>query len=160
MAAVAAFVDVAKRYCTWAEGAPLEPSADLHQARLLLAELHVAVLALPTAEPCEHVELGGLDLGAWRTCKERFQQLPVNQYWDVFDPLNADDREPVCTTLADDLADIWGDLRDGLSLLATGRITEAVWEWRFAFNVHWGKHLTSAQRAIHSYCGDEFLDLV
>ncbi|HNC43525.1 MAG TPA: DUF5063 domain-containing protein [Acidobacteriota bacterium] len=30
-------------------------------------------------------------------------------------------------------------------------MTEAAWEWRFLFEIHWGQHLTGAQRALHWY---------
>jgi hypothetical protein len=54
-------------------------------------------------------------------------------------------------SLAGDLSEIWADLREGLSLYDHGHVVEAVWEWRFGFEHHWGTHLVAAQRAIHAY---------
>jgi hypothetical protein len=77
--------------------------------------------------------------------------MPSDGYWDVFAPLNEEDTESVFNSLADDLADIYRDLKRGLLLYNQGHIVEAIWEWRFNFDIHWGTHLVGAQRAIHSY---------
>lgn len=81
----------------------------------------------------------------------RFQNLPVDGYWDVFYPLELEKEEPIFNMLSDDLSDIYRDLKDGLVLYKKGKITEAVWEWKLHFDIHWGAHLTGAQRAIHNY---------
>jgi hypothetical protein len=64
--------------------------------------------------------------------------------------VNVKNHEVVWSELADDLADIWEDLRRGLSLFEQDHVVEAVWEWKNSFDTHWGQHLLSAQRAIHS----------
>jgi hypothetical protein len=87
----------------------------------------------------------------WKEILERFSGLPLSGYWDVFDPLKEEEKEPVFTTLADDLADIYRDVKENFSLYEAGYIHEAVWQWRFNFLIHWGQHLTGAQRAMHSY---------
>lgn len=90
----------------------------------------------------------------------------VFQYWDnywttfgVYD-LNESTYEPEITSLedhavilslADALADIWRDLRNGLNTLGRGGSLDAVtWEWRFSFLSHWGSHATDALRAVHA----------
>lgn len=74
---------------------------------------------------------------------DRFSNLPVNGYWDVFDPLLEAEKEPVWNSLADDLADIYQDIKEDLVLFDAGQVEEAVWQWRFHFLIHWGKHLTT-----------------
>ena len=54
--------------------------------------------------------------------------------------------------LWDDLADIYLDLRHGLDLYSRGdadHLAEAVWQWRFGFENHWGEHLFRALMTIH-----------
>ena len=149
---VMSFADIARRYCEWAEGSPLGPGEDLLTARHLLAELHVAAIDLPENSP----DTEGADDRTlpkqWHAVCKRFSNLPIGGYWDVFDPLKND--SPVFNTLWDDLTDIYRDLKEGLILFDSGEIDEALWEWRFNFQIHWGQHLTCAQRAIHSYFSD------
>lgn len=72
----------------------------------------------------------------------------VNGYWKVFDP--PDKKSLVSTTLSDDLADICLDLEDGLALQRSGvPRNDFLWQWRFDFRAHWGRHAVSAMTAIH-----------
>jgi hypothetical protein len=72
-----------------------------------------------------------------------------NLYHQVFDPTQ--DTEAVAGALADDIADIYADLRDGLVFieLAQGDPDEAIWTWRLSFYSHWGKHAIDALLTIH-----------
>lgn len=140
------FFEVAERYCAWAEG-PASDS-DLLTARKLLAELHLLAIELPNGECGKETE-DVVSHESWRKVLDRFSELPLNLYWDVFDPLK--EEPPVVNSLADDLADIYRDLKEGVILYGQGDIVEATWQWRFLFEIHWGAHLTGAQRAIHCY---------
>jgi hypothetical protein len=150
-AAVESFADAARRYCSWAEGSLGDSLEEIQRARLLLTELHLAAVKLPDIGVGEEVEGNEVSSDAWQAMFQKLGSLPVNGYWDVFDPLKEDEKEPVFNSLADDLADIYRDIKDGLSLFDAGHIVEAVWEWRFSFRTHWGQHLTGAHRALHSY---------
>jgi len=73
-------------------------------------------------------------------------------YWDVFDPTNDKDTEPVCGDLVDDLGDIYKDVKKGLLNFDLGTIAskdQAVWDWKFGFEKHWGQHAIDALRTIH-----------
>lgn len=150
--AVEAFAEIARRYCSWAESPFGEPRGEMRAARRLLAELHRAALELPDLDPGEKSEVV-IPAGLWEAVCGRFRMLPVEGYWDVFDPLK--EEAPVFNTLFDDLTDIYRDLKEGELLYTRGLVAEAVWEWRFGFQIHWGAHLTGAQRAIHAYFSDE-----
>jgi hypothetical protein len=117
--------------------------------RILLADLHAGMLKVPYLGFGE-VDAPSIPQEDWQRVYDHVLALPVNSYWDVFDPVDVQNHEVVWSSLADDLADIWRDLREGLSLLEQGHVAEAVWEWRNGFDTHWGHHLLSAQRAIHS----------
>jgi hypothetical protein len=60
-------------------------------------------------------------------------------YRMVFDPFS-EDGEAIYGSLSDDLSDIWRDLNGGLEAYRSGRVEEAVGEWRFSFAYHWGLH--------------------
>ena len=143
------FAEVGRRYCEWAEGSALEPNEDMLAARCLLAELHIAAINLPENSPDTDDAEDRTFPEQWHAVCRRFSNLPVRGYWDVFDPLQ--DEKPVFNTLWDDLTDTYQDIKEGLLLFDDGKIEEAIWEWRFHFQIHWGAHLTGAQRAIHSY---------
>jgi hypothetical protein len=78
-------------------------------------------------------------------------------YQEMFAPYKLEDKEPVVGDLADDLADIYRDLADGLAKWRRGEREGAAWAWQFQFACHWGEHLTSALRALHALAFDEGL---
>jgi hypothetical protein len=153
--AVESFAEVARRYCEWAEGELGEPHNELRRARLLLAELHVAAVRLPALGSRGDREATKMSHEEWSGFFGKFAGLPLNGYWDVFNPL--EETEPIFNSLADDLADIYRDVKAGLSLFDEQHCAEAAWEWRFNFQIHWGQHLVGAQRALHEYLSEEDL---
>jgi hypothetical protein len=72
-----------------------------------------------------------------------------DRYWQVFDPTEND--EAIFGTLADDIADIYRDLKEGLVLSEIHAVPQEdiIWEWRLLFYSHWGKHAMDALLAIH-----------
>ncbi|MGA2569091.1 MAG: DUF5063 domain-containing protein [Terracidiphilus sp.] len=73
--------------------------------------------------------------------------------WDsyrlFFDPIG--DTESIKGSLADDLADIYHDLKEMLVENEAGPLSpeDRIWEWRFSFRTHWGKHAIDALNVIH-----------
>jgi hypothetical protein len=66
----------------------------------------------------------------------------------VFDPTRDD--EAVRGSLADDIASIYLDLKNGISRpKATAPPAEIIYRCRFGFYSHWGWHAMGALRAIH-----------
>ncbi len=67
-------------------------------------------------------------------------------------PSRTSKEEPLRTCLADDLADVYRDLKKGLD--AFGRSDDndhrAVEDWKLFFVIHWGDHCASALRALNS----------
>jgi hypothetical protein len=142
---IAAFADVAKRFCTFCETkCPLSPEELLDLAKLL-AELNRAALDLPDVfdEGDVNAEdsVQGLPPGTW--------SAPFDLYWDVFDPLLINPDEPVANSLGDDMGDIYLDLMKGFAQLDRGHPNAAACTWRFLYWKHWGSHLFGAQRALY-----------
>ena len=48
---------------------------------------------------------------------EIISALQIDLYWEVFEPLVAQPESPTCGSLADDLGDIYCDLKRGLGLI-------------------------------------------
>ena len=143
------FAELARGYCSWAERESASSETEVEMAINYLAQLVATALELPhlfgDEEPKE------IDGGEWERVYKRFGSLPFNYYSQVFNPLPLPPDEPVVGDLADDLADIWRDLKKGLVLYDAGRIQAAVWEWRNGFNSHWGRHAAGAFFALHCW---------
>jgi hypothetical protein len=91
------------------------------------------------------------DIEEWRTLFHALtDELGTHcNYREVFDPYSEDEEE-VTGSLADDLADIYRELRSGLRKWKRGQTGAALWDWRFGFESHWGEHATGALRALRS----------
>jgi len=72
-----------------------------------------------------------------------------DRYWQVFDP--TEDDKAIFGTLADDIADIYRDLKEGLVLIEAHEAPpeDIIWNWRLLFYSHWGKHAIDALRTSH-----------
>jgi hypothetical protein len=71
-------------------------------------------------------------------------------YWMVFDPRK--DTEVIKGSLANDIADIYRDLKNGLRLAGSKDVPpeDIVFEWRLTFQINWGRHAMCSLRTIHS----------
>ena len=152
-APVETFAYAATQFCAWAEGPPGEEAAEVSAARLHLARLYLGALALREPgrgdewedwEPSERTE------PSWRDVFQRFGALPFN-YYSCVDPHVVPTDETVIGDLADDLADIWRDLRIGLWAYRGGDLKAAEAQWRSSFTIHWGRHAADALLALHRW---------
>jgi hypothetical protein len=130
---------------------PGEVSSFENLARLL-ARLHAAMRCLPEVQWEPHE----VDAASYHPALEvpriyeRLQHIfgDADAYPSPSSSITG--REIWIGSLADDLADIYGDLAAGLETLRSGASLQAVaWDWRFSFESHWGAHLLDASRAIH-----------
>ena len=72
-------------------------------------------------------------------------------YWSVFDPFKNDpEDEVVCMSLYDDLRSVLEDLQSGISEYEAGRIGNAVFNWKFRYELHTGNHTVNALKALHA----------
>src|SRR5690349_3135565 len=119
MNATDAFAAAARAYVAWAE--QTTAMSGLHEAftaRPLVARLITAVIELPRdSAGGDAAKISGDE---WQRVFQRFGTLPFNYYSECFDPLVVPAEEPVTADLADDLADIWRDVKGGLLLYDAG----------------------------------------
>lgn len=142
-----AFAEVARSFCHWAENDELEPdAAHQHLADLHSSILRIVLITPKTSDlPDDHVTHDD-----WKLVFTRFQALLPTIYRNIYDPLEEEPKVDV-VQLADDMADIYRDVKEGLVLFDKGLFDDANWEWRYNFQIHWGRHLTSALTAIHAH---------
>lgn len=157
---ISRFASFAQDLCSCVEELPSKAggAADLRRLRILLADIHAALLRLPEGFDESAPDPEGVSSEERRAIILRLKGLPFNHYREILDPFT--DKEAVMGSLADDLADIYCDIQDGFEILKAGHPVGAAWQWRNQFQWHWGEHLTGAQRAIHSWFArcDEFDD--
>jgi len=150
MEAIDDFLIAARAFVAWAES---PGSADEHAeavaARRYVVALIGAGLALPDATST--VEAPPISYEEFYRIFQRFGALPFNYYSECFNPLVVPGEEPVTADLADDLADIWRDVKGGLLLYDSGEPESAVWHWSFHYSIHWGHHATAALYALQSW---------
>lgn len=139
----------AQRFVSLVErGEALPTRSYLIEVATALAELCATALTLPPIEAKTHTT-PEIDLTAPPALKSLKHRLgDADKHWDVFDPTKKD--EPTEGSLAEDIANIYGDLKYGLLLTAHGASTsEVLAHWRERFGAHWGMHATGAMRAIY-----------
>lgn len=158
------FGPVAERYCSLVDSrSALDKSEFLVQVYRMLPELIAEANRLPLVtfgdDENEEQEATIRQIRAEREVKEQewgqlYDSLKEklgdwNLYWMVFDPRT--DSEAIHGSLADDIADIYRDLKDGIVLKETNKVpaSEIIFEWRSGFTSHWGQHAVNALRTIH-----------
>jgi hypothetical protein len=121
------------------------------EATRFLARVYAASLDLPDVTLDYHPAPREVSLDNKRAIFRSFASLPFQYYQEFHDPSVDSSEEPVVGDLADDLTDVYIDLKGGLDLLDQGLEPESVWYWRYLFGSHWGRHAASALRTLHCY---------
>lgn len=144
---IARFAVAARDFCGAADGCPLDTRAML----TALLRLLVAAQELPDTAPSfrdASPTHAGVTADTDRVAANVVDSLgSAGHYRMIYDPQH--DEEPCVGSLADDLGDIYRDLRRGLDLFDRDAPADAAWEWRFAYETHWGDHATDAVRVLH-----------
>ena len=148
------FVTAARDYCLLIEGASALPlHSFLQRAQLVLARLYSLAPQLPDPDPTTEDPLpDSMSHDEWRELYDRLGAHlgSSNLYWMVFDPIDPDEHESIPHTLADDLSDIYRDLKDATLEPGLEPSADTLWSLRFSFESHWGHHAVDALTAIHS----------
>ena len=142
------FTQHVKSYCTWAEGNLHTLQSAREHLILLMADIPYLEEYRGGAIQGEYARRGHAE---WQETCKRFADLPFQFYHTVFDPHDLSSEEAVMGDLQDDLADIYGDLFEGLQAHLVGQTTDALRIWVDSYFYHWGHHLASALKAIDEF---------
>ncbi len=168
------FGAVAERYCAIIDSARgLDKNKFLLSLYRFLPELISEAIRLPDSDPNDRDQQGDPNevyspkfiapefsdaewLELYNLLKEKLGE--ENLYWTVFDPTKKEDAQ--YGSVADDVADVYRDLKKGLLLRGIDGATAAdvIWEWRLLFYFHWGDHAISALRTIHNILDERLED--
>lgn len=133
----------AVNYCSLVESFnSAETQNKLKTLLVSLLDLYTKALYLPEIEP-ENDYLNDLEI---LIPKIEFNEF--DQYWEVFNPYSLE--EPVGASLSDDISDIYQDIKRGILLYEQKEKIQAIWQWKFHFDIHWGNHTVDAVRALNS----------
>ena len=143
-------VDVARAYCELIERTAVSKPPDdwLADVAALLPRINAAVVELDT-EPTGDFS-SSPDMEARFDLYARLHELlgEMDPYWLEFDAVG--DESCRSGSLADDLTDIYCELKSGLELVRNANGSngprKAVAGWRTGYRQHWGRHLMDAQR--------------
>lgn len=154
-------VKAAMEFCAWAESIPHDIDADTNAKMALNLLSRIYVAALDVKQTGDGGDSEGMRISDERRKKvyESAGALPFNYYNAFFSPANLEETDPVVCDLADDIADIYRDLSEGISQYNQGHESDALWSLKQTFRIHWGRHAASAIYALHAYFADEYGDL-
>ncbi len=140
-------IEVATAFCKLIETVDDVDSSWLHQLSGLLPRLHAAVDAL-RGRDADPFCLVNSDLDTRFEIYSRLHSIlgANDSYWMEFDV--ALDGQSMTGSLADDLTDIYCDLKSGLSILDE-EPDLALDNWRSSYKIHWGQHLVDASRHLY-----------
>jgi hypothetical protein len=132
------------------------------RAHELLPELYRAALELPAVTPPGYVDEDEdePDHERWWAVQDDLREVlgDADHYWDVFDPTEPN-ALAMTWSLAEDLAEIYRDVREGLDLAEKeGSVSPArvVRAWRFDWEHHWSRHALGALRAVFARMTDYY----
>jgi len=142
-------VTVAERYCELIER-PMDDSDEwLESLYKLMPRLHSAVTSLNARDKGD-VQIPGVDLDERFELYSRLRKRlgERDSYWLEFDALP--EEMHMSGSLADDLTDIYFDLKHGLELIGEAWPHRAAAEWQSSYRLHWGQHLVDAERHLYA----------
>jgi hypothetical protein len=158
------FVAVANEFCKYAEHASeLKGDEILRIMQRILPLMYLKASLLPELTPFfEDGNEKFVTESDWTGIREIFREKfgTADDYLEVFDEKIKESDDHVLSSISENLADIYQDIKDFLLLYQTGTnevMNDAVWECRMNFESFWGQKLTNSMRAIHKfiYSGEE-----
>jgi hypothetical protein len=161
---VVEFVAIANEYCKYAEHASeIKGDEILRIMQRILPLMYLKASLLPALEPFfEDGNEKFVSEADWNRINEILTQKfgTANDYLEVVTDRSGESEGVTRSSLAEDMTDIYQDLKNFLLLYQTGTnevMNDALWECRMNFENIWGQKLVNSLRAIHKfiYSGEE-----
>jgi hypothetical protein len=144
---VRGFRQAAAHFCRLLESNPTDADGWIENVLAAVAKLYAFGHALPECNVSDNKpdidELFGVNYEEWKRVYSFVQSILATQagYWAYFDPSEPPDSEeaPMFGDLADDLADIYRDIKPGLRAWDAGLdayLPDIVFDWKCPFDSH------------------------
>jgi len=140
---------IARCYCTVIESLDDDNRKPLAQLNVILPRLHAAMTAVPLQEDGSYDP--NVDLDQRFELFSRLRRLlgDLDGYWMEYDV--TPNRQEMSGSLADDLTDIYCELKNGLQRLdGNDDAGRTLGRWRTGFCKHWGQHVVDAERHLYT----------
>jgi len=140
------FVTLVRDYVALIENASASMAFEFtRRCAVILPKVYAAALDLPDLEVSDNFDIERSVASPMAEICRLFGRYDC--YHEFYDPY--EEAEAVMGSLGDDLADIYLDLANPLRAYDQGHVAEAIWEWKFSMQQHFGDHLVDAMRALH-----------
>lgn len=146
---------LASRFCELIEASSEEDLAWLRGVAQLLPRLHAAITTLDGDDGSGESLMADLDARFELYTHLRMLLGEKDSYWMEYD--RTGEAHTMTGSLADDLTDIYCELKHGLRLL-DGEPSRAVRGWCHGYRLHWGQHLVDAERHLYALQAQGHLD--
>ena len=152
------FVAVANEFCKYIEHASeLKGDEMLKIFQRILPLMYLKASLLPQLDP--YFEEGNekfVTESDYMTIQDILKEKfgTADDYLEVFDERITESEGPVLSSISENMADIYQDMKDFLLLYQTGTgevMNDAVWECRLNFENFWGQKLVNSMRAMHKF---------
>ena len=143
-------LEIAREYCALVEALQTGDRAPLADLNGLLPRLHAAMTTISAASVASDAG-PGTDLDQRFELFTRLRSLlgDLDAYWMEYDV--TPNRQEMSGSLADDLTDIYYELKDGLEQLDRSADPGPTFgSWRSGFCKHWGQHVVDAERHLYA----------
>lgn len=129
---------------------PDNATATLREVARALDNLVVVYFETPDVEPLsdEPTAAPGISEQSFASNAARYFERD-DVIWFI-DPEGGPDQEPMCTFATSELAEIANDLSKVLWEFEHGSEADAIWEFRFGYQAHWGEHLHRVRHYLHT----------
>ncbi len=161
---VVEFVAVANEFCKYAEHtSEIKGDELLRILQRILPLMYLKASLLPSLEPIfDDGNEKFIMESDWNKIHDSFRKQfgTADDYPEVFNEKFEETDTPAFSSISEDMADVYQDMKNFLLLYQTGTkgvMNDAVWECRMNFENYWGQKLVNALRAIHRfiYSGEE-----
>jgi hypothetical protein len=153
---VTAFVKEAANFCMLVEQASVKTRLELiHELRKKLAALYHHITDIPALEPLYEEETEKtVTEEKWKEIEQAVLHLlgRYNDYLEVIDPRMRESETPVVCSLAENVADIYQDLKDFITQFAIGTpevMHTSLLECQENFRLYWGQKMVNILRVLH-----------
>jgi hypothetical protein len=138
-------VALAQRYCDLIDRSGRAQRHWLREVAMLLPQLQMVIVSLNVSRRGSD-QSGMMDLDTRFELFSHLRRLLADRdsYWLEFDS-TSDGVDAMTGSLADDLTDIYCELKHGLLLYALNP-DAAFAVWSIGYDLHWGPHLIDAER--------------
>ena len=161
---VVEFTAAAIEFCKYSEHAgEIKGDEMLKILQRILPYLYLKASLLPSLEPFfDDGNENFVTESDWTTVRDNFREKfgTADDYLEFINEKLNESEGPAVSSISENMADIYQDLKDFLLLYQTGTkevMNDAVWECRQNFENYWGQKLVNSLRAIHRfiYSGEE-----